>query len=282
MWKLWPVGKVFGTELKLHGTWIAMLAFYALVSGFSNGWAAAIISLVLALTLFATVILHELGHVYAYKRYDIQAKDIILTPLGGIARGLGAPSSPRQELVIAAAGPAVNAVLAGLAWLAIGLAPWQAMGAIGPLAFSFTSWFFEMNLVLGLFNLLPALPMDGGRILRALLAMKLSYLKATLIAAKVARFTTLFMAIYAISIGSFTLFFIAAAVFLMSYSEQAQAASQQQAGRVFNILRNISSSSNPSQQNVYPGGIVDQWGRPVSEERQNWTVQSIRWDNLKH
>lgn len=277
MWKLWPVGRVFGTELKLHGTWVLMLLFYALTAYVSGGVVSAVVSLALALTLFATVVLHELGHIAAYRYYGMQAKDIILTPLGGVARGLGMTQVPRQELVIAAAGPAVNAVLALLAFGALQGIPWQLFQA--PLAYNFTWWFLEMNLTLGLFNLLPALPMDGGRILRAFLAMRMGYLQATQKAVGVARWTTLAMGLGAIALGSFTLFFIAIAVYLMSRLELAQTrfGQPQDVQGVFRILSNLGAGRQSTRQPA-ASSVVDQWGRPVGAT-EGWSVKSVRWSD---
>jgi Zn-dependent protease len=293
MWKLWRIGKIFGVDLKMHGTWVVMLALYALSAYFSSGLAAAVLSLVLSLVLFGVIVLHELGHIVAFQHFGARAKDIILTPLGGIARGVGLPKSPREELIVAAAGPAVNAVLAGLALAALQLAPWSALGQAGPWTVLLTGWFMKINLGLLLFNLIPALPMDGGRMLRAVLTTRMGYLRATTTAARVARWATALMALYAIFTGSFNLFFIAAMIFVMSSLELAQAHVGAVTGNpVFRIFQAASRGpAAPGRPHGF-GSVVDQHGRPVgatsggwssaehvqpTADGRGWTVQSVRW-----
>src|SRR5439155_25272002 len=135
------------------------------------------------LLLFVCVVLHEFGHAIAAKNFGVNTPDITLLPIGGVARLQRMPDEPRQELIIALAGPLVNVVIA-LALFAVvgwrGLAAQAMMGGSDLLAQLLT-----INIMLVLFNLLPAFPMDGGRVLRALLATRLSYARATQIAASI-------------------------------------------------------------------------------------------------
>jgi Zn-dependent protease/predicted transcriptional regulator len=139
---------------------------------------------VFVLAIFGCVILHECGHALMARRYGIPTEDITLLPIGGVARMQRIPSEPEKELWIAVAGPAVNVVIAGV--LAIGLLVGEGPRAVA-VEPSVTASFFTnlmfVNVALVLFNLLPAFPMDGGRMLRAFLAMRMDYLKATNIAA---------------------------------------------------------------------------------------------------
>ncbi len=295
MWKLWPLGKIFGVELKIHGTFMLLLAFFALSGFFQGGALQAGLSLALGLVLFLVVILHEFGHILAAKHFGIPSKDIILSPLGGIARGQGLPKKPSHEMAIAAAGPAVNLVLAGVTYLGLQAIPWTHIGPGGGFAGSLMNWFFTINVVLALFNLIPALPMDGGRILRAALTHKMGYLRATQTAAKVARWTTLAMAIYAISTGHFTLLLIAGAVFVLSWMEIFQAhVKQAQAHPMFQAFGGAGGGRGHTHPHSSGGGVVvDQDGNVVgghpragwssvenvrpTQDSNGWSVQSARW-----
>ncbi len=175
-----------GTEVRVHVTFLLLLAFYGFLFHNMGGVPAMVQGLVFILLLFLCVLLHEFGHALAARAYGIRTPDITLLPIGGLARLERMPEKPSQELVVALAGPAVNVAIAlGLA-LVIGpdllrIDPADLGRIEGNLVLSLLS----VNIFLVLFNLLPAFPMDGGRVLRALLATKLSYARATEIAATV-------------------------------------------------------------------------------------------------
>lgn len=183
----WTVTRLAGIDLKVHATFPLLFVWVVGVAlGRGGGAGAAVGAVGWVLAVFAMVVLHELGHALAARRYGIGTRDITLLPIGGIARLERFPDRPRQELVVALAGPAVNGVLAlfalavraGLGWaLPAGIARASCLEAAGQLA-----W---INAFLGAFNLLPAFPMDGGRVLRALLAFWMDGLHATQIAASV-------------------------------------------------------------------------------------------------
>jgi len=187
------IGRPFGIEVRVHVLFLYMAGFLMLIGGNPLGTAAILF------TLFGLVLLHELGHSLVARHHGIHVIDIVLWPLGGMARMSEIPESPRVEGQVAIAGPLVNLVLAALGLCvlallgALGPGPGQSINQIhnGPTAFLMA--FTWMNLMLGVFNLVPAFPMDGGRILRAFLARKRSYLEATEIAVRVGRYIALAM-----------------------------------------------------------------------------------------
>ena len=161
------------------------------VTGFASG-------LLLCLVLFACVFLHELGHSMMAKHYGIRVLDITFWPLGGMARMSELPEDPKIEGVIAIAGPLVNFAL-----IAIAAPVYIGLGVLGFEGFaSFVIQFMVLNLVMGVFNLIPAFPMDGGRVLRAFLARKRDWVTATEIAVKTGRIAIFVMLILALRFSS--------------------------------------------------------------------------------
>lgn len=206
-WSL-RVGRIAGIDVYLHFTFLMLLAFVALAGWMAEGeLSRAFGGLISLLVLFGIVVLHELGHALAARRYGIRTRDITLLPIGGVARLERMPSDPRQELVVALAGPAVNVVLAGLGFVMLAFAtsaavlyqtPFYAVGPLGQ--------FIIVNVVLAAFNLLPAFPMDGGRVLRALLALKLDYVHATNIAAQIGQGMAVFFGLLGLFYNPFLIF----------------------------------------------------------------------------
>ena len=191
----WGLGRVGGIELRVHATFLILLAWLALTYYREAGTAAAAVSgVAFTLALFASVVLHELGHALVARRFGVPTRDITLLPIGGVARLEYIPDKPKQELAIALAGPAVTLgialVLAGLLRLfGIPLATAATTGSRNtPLsAAPFLAQLVWVNVTLLVFNLLPAFPMDGGRVLRAALALRGDYARATETAARVGR-----------------------------------------------------------------------------------------------
>ena len=175
-----PILRVAGIQLRIHITFLLLIAWIAFAYYSQGGSSAAVDGVLFILLLFACVVLHEFGHALAGKAFGINTPDITLLPIGGVARLERIPDEPVQELVIAAAGPAVTALIALGAF--IGGGSWDYPPTTKT---SIPDLLFTMNVMLLLFNLLPAFPMDGGRVLRALLATRLSYARATQIAATV-------------------------------------------------------------------------------------------------
>ncbi len=170
-----PVIRIAGIQLRIHITFVLLIAWVAL------GSAGAVIFVLL---LFLCVVLHEFGHALAAKGYGINTPDITLLPIGGVARLERIPEEPKQELVIAAAGPAVTAIIA-LCLFAVIAARSGTQITTSLRTNDLLVNIFKINVYLLLFNLIPAFPMDGGRVLRALLATRMSYARATQVAATV-------------------------------------------------------------------------------------------------
>ena len=184
-WSL-NIGSVAGTAVRIHVTFLLLLAWIFGVNYISGGPQAAWNGLLFIVLLFLCVLLHEFGHIFAARGFGIRTPDVILLPIGGVSRLERIPEEPRQEFLIAIAGPAVNVVIAFLLVL-IGGANFSAehLSALENGNVSMIDRLAAVNLFLALFNLLPAFPMDGGRVLRALLASRLGYVRATEIAAMI-------------------------------------------------------------------------------------------------
>lgn len=176
--------RVGGIDVRIHLTFLLFLAWIALAHYRVGGRDAAVVGVTFILAIFGCVLLHEFGHAIAARAFGIRTPDITLLPIGGVARLQRMPDRPWQELVVALAGPAVNVVIAGVLILFLGRGTdlshlenmEQPQGEM-------LSKLASVNIILVLFNLIPAFPMDGGRVLRALLATSMSYARATQIAA---------------------------------------------------------------------------------------------------
>lgn len=179
--------RVFGIQLAVHASFVLLLAYYAWQGWIEGGLAGLFWRTTLIVLFFVCVVLHELGHSLTARRFGVRVPRILLLPIGGMAEFDHIPRKPTAELLITVAGPAVNFALAlallGFVWHGIfggaEISEYSVMGLLDEL------WFW--NLVMGIFNLLPVFPMDGGRILRALLAYHLPYLRATWWAAIVSK-----------------------------------------------------------------------------------------------
>lgn len=183
----WRIGTFAGIPVFVHATFLLILGWVALSSWLQLGTAAGVAGgLAFILALFASVVLHEYGHALTARRFGIKTSDITLYPIGGVARLERMPDQPVQELWVALAGPAVNVVIAGLLFLGLTLTTGMVpLGELTPVSGSFLERLMIVNVILVGFNLLPAFPMDGGRVLRALLAMRMEYTRATQTAANI-------------------------------------------------------------------------------------------------
>jgi len=206
-WSL-NIGSVAGTAVRIHVTFLLLLAWIFGVDYIAGGPQAAWNGLVFIVLLFLCVLLHEFGHIFTARAFGIRTPDVILLPIGGVSRLERIPEKPSQEFLVAIAGPAVNVVI-GVALVAIGGANLSAdhLAALANANASIIDRLAAVNLFLALFNLIPAFPMDGGRVLRALLATRLGYVHATEVAATIGQWV-------AFALGFFGLFFNPLLIFI--------------------------------------------------------------------
>lgn len=184
----WQFGSVFGIPIRVHVTLLLLFVWIATTYWFAGlGPRGALTGVALMACVFVTIVAHELTHAVVARRFGVHTRDILLLPIGGIASLERIPERPAHELAVAVSGPALNLVIAGALWLGLALAGAPAGLADGGLGHGFVVRLLWINVTLAGFNLLPAFPLDGGRALRALLAMWLPRTRATSIAAGIGR-----------------------------------------------------------------------------------------------
>ncbi len=215
-----PLGRVLGTEIRLHLPFLLLLAWIGIAPGMQGGLPAAVQGIAFISLLFGCVVLHEFGHVLAARRYGIATPDITLLPIGGVARLERIPENPSEELVVALAGPAVNVVIAALLFLALGGAPSpEALASPENADHPLLARLFWVNVTLVVFNLIPAFPMDGGRVLRALLGYRMGHRRATEVAATIGQVLAFGLGFLGLIGGAPLLVFVALFVWLGAGAE---------------------------------------------------------------
>jgi Zn-dependent protease/CBS domain-containing protein len=217
------IARVGGTKIRIHLTFVLLLLWIGMGYYAQGGMPAAARGILFILTLFLCVILHELGHAFAARRYGIQTPDITLLPIGGVARMARMPDKPSQEIVVALAGPAVNLVIATVLFFVLGFVanPENIVRLADP-DVGFLPQIMAANVVLFLFNLVPAFPMDGGRVLRAALATRMPYARATSVAASIGQGLAFVFGFLGLLYNPF-LIFVALFVYLAAAQEAASA-----------------------------------------------------------
>ncbi len=236
----WPIARFAGIDVKIHATFVIILVLGAMQwSGF--GIPGMAFGALLMLLLFTCVTLHEFGHSLVAQRFGIAVREIVLLPIGGVALLARNPSRPLHELLIAAAGPAVNVIIVALLALMLGIKvttanmdPRMLLAAqSGPSLTTAMVWLLEANIVLILFNMIPAFPLDGGRILRGLLGFFMEWVRATRVAALTGQMIAVSLGIFGLLSGNLILAIIAMFIFLGAGTTYAQ----EQARTLLSTLR---------------------------------------------
>jgi Zn-dependent protease len=231
------IGRIAGTDVKVHVTFLLFLAYLAWLGYQEGGSAAAVARTLFIIGLFLCVLLHEFGHILMARRFGVRTPDVILLPIGGVARLERLPERPRQEFLIALAGPLVTLLIAVVLYLGI----WLSGGspALPDENLANVPYFTQLlwaNIVLLGFNLIPAFPMDGGRVLRAMLASRLGMVRGTRVAASVGQVLAIVGGLYGLSGGPPMLVLIAFFVFLGA-SAEASAVETRAAGEGLRVVQ---------------------------------------------
>lgn len=219
-WSL-TLGRIDGIKVRVHVTFILFLAWIGASFWQSGGPQAAVQGLAYIVLLFGCVVAHEFGHILTARHFGADTEDVILLPIGGVARMKRIPEAPGQELWVALAGPAVNLAIAAV--LVAVLGPRAVVDAFGS---GDAQWHLlpdlaAANLFLAVFNLLPAFPMDGGRVLRAALAWRMGRARGTDVAARVGHVLAFAMGVYGLTSGKPLLMLVAAFIWFGANAENA-------------------------------------------------------------
>jgi Zn-dependent protease len=228
-WSL-RLGSVSGIDIRVHFTFALLVLLSASELGDLHGSRGALFGALSVVCLFGCVVLHELGHSLVAQRFGVGVREIVLLPIGGVARLLSEPKKPLHELLIALAGPLVNVIIALVLFLSLRVSPLELMDvaelrkralappSVGGLLFVL----LQGNVVLAVFNMIPALPMDGGRVLRASLSFFVGQVRATNVAAGLAQVLAVALAFYGFQHQPL-LVFIAILVFMGAGQERSTA-----------------------------------------------------------
>ena len=220
-----PLGRLFGSQVRVHATFFLLLLWIGLAAYIDGGAAAAIENTVFICALFACVVAHEFGHALMARRYGIRTPDITLLPIGGLARLERMPERAGQEIAVALAGPAVNVVIWAVLTLLFGAqARIDALATIEDPELGLMARLAAVNLFLAVFNMIPAFPMDGGRVLRAALSIPLGRVRATAVAARAGQILAFGFGLLGLTTGNPILLLIAIFIFVAAAAESADVA----------------------------------------------------------
>ncbi len=220
----WKIARIAGIDIFVHWSFALIIIYVLTVELMDNAtMAQAWLRVLLVLCVFVCIVMHEYGHALTARKFGIRTREITLLPIGGVARLEKMPEDPKQELLVALAGPAVNVVIAvvlgGLLYAAGGLSRLTNVEALSDNIIGFVAQLAFVNAFLVVFNMIPAFPMDGGRVLRAILALWLDYGKATNIAANVGKIFAVLLGIASFTLGAPFLVFIAIFVYFGAAQE---------------------------------------------------------------
>ncbi len=251
--------RVAGIDIRVHATFSLILAFGALQGASTHGAPGAAFGVLLMLFLFGSVVLHELGHALVARAFGVPVREIVLLPIGGVSKMEKNPEKPAHELLIAVAGPAVNVAIAVALYAAAGTARLRGLDARGlvaggplePSAGTLLLWLLAANVSLAVFNMIPAFPLDGGRVLRAVLASFLGPKRATRTAAAVGQLLAVGLGVFAVLTGQILLALVAFFIFAGAGHEQAE----EQARSVLSTLR-VGDAYNKFALTLAPGDQV--------------------------
>lgn len=213
-----PIGTIGGTVIRIHVTFLLLLLWIAVAHYAQGGAQAAMQGVAFIVLVFVCVVLHEFGHIIAARRYGVKTPAITLLPIGGVAQLARIPEKPSQELAIAVAGPLVNVIIAGALYLVLGAVPKLAGTEVQNPGIDLLTRLAAVNIFLVLFNLIPAFPMDGGRVLRALLGYRMGFARATQLAASIGQGVAFLFGLIGL-FGNPLLLFIALFVYLGAAAE---------------------------------------------------------------
>lgn len=206
------IGRVFGIPVRLHITFVLLIGFIGLAGLMTGGISRAVWSMLSIVALFACVVVHELAHSLVARAYGVRVESITLLPIGGVAAMEDMPRKPHEEAVMAIAGPLASFSIAAGLYAVI-----KVLHYAGPIAYGGQPWLVMLmhtNILIGGFNLLPAFPMDGGRVLRAVLALHMDHVQATNIAVSLGQALAVVMGLSAILIPGMSLWLVLIAIFI--------------------------------------------------------------------
>ncbi len=194
----YPIGKLFGIPIKVHITFIFLLLFMSIMISHAGADISFLYGMFIIVLIFLCVVLHEVSHSLVAKHFGINVRDIILLPIGGVAQIEEMPEDPKEEILIAIAGPLLSLTLSAIFLILSILVYGKSKIEIDIFSKNILMTLFTINLVLGIFNIFPAFPMDGGRVLRGVLALFMNHLKATKIAVSIGQLFAIFFIFFGI------------------------------------------------------------------------------------